>query len=107
MTLKKYNAIIYFTIILILVVNVVIAQENTLEHSPTNSAKSPETTTIPTSSENSENPAESCLKDVSCTSANDTLKLCNGSIKTPDKYIEEGIRNGTYKPEGKLKSNLG
>ncbi|GBB83490.1 hypothetical protein RclHR1_01020031 [Rhizophagus clarus] len=101
MTLKKYNIIIYFTIILILVVNVIIAQEkvNTLAHSPTTSAKSPEGTTIPTSSGSTEDAAESCLNNISCTNANDTLKLCNGSFKTPDKYIEEGIRNGTYRPE--------
>lgn len=80
MTLKKYNVIIYFIILLNLVVNVVIAQEAT------------ETTS-------KENAVESCIKDTACISANDTLKLCNGLIKTPDKYIEENIRSGVYKVE--------
>lgn len=110
MTLKKkYNIIIYFIILLTLVVNVVIAQENTPSPTTSGEAGGAAETTIPSSTEgtkNKENPAESCLKDIACTSANDTLKLCNGLLKTPDKYIEEKIRSGTYKVEGKLKSNL-
>jgi hypothetical protein len=110
MTLKKYNVIICFIIILNLVVNVVIAQENTLEPpSQTISSKAPETTSSSENTENGENgenTAESCLKNIACTNANDTLRSCNGLLKTPDKYIEEGIRSGIYKTEGKLKSNL-
>ncbi|CAB4399345.1 unnamed protein product [Rhizophagus irregularis] len=94
MTLKKYNVIIYFIILLNLVVNVVIAQEN--EPSPTVSG---EAKTIPSSTKGTENAVESCIKDTTCISANDTLKLCNGLIKTPDKYIEENVRSGVYKVE--------
>lgn len=105
MTLKKYNIIICFIILLNFVINVVIAQdENTLANTPTISAKGPVTTLPPSSkgtgnTKNTENSVESCVNSIACTSANDTLKLCNGLIKTPDKYIEENIRSGIYKPE--------
>lgn len=115
MTLKKY-AIVYFIILLLnlAVVNVVIAQggeeggsgNTTVSPSPTTGSSKP-SITITSTSINSPEPTgssgesgpEACLNTDPCTSANETLKLCSGIIKPPSEYIEEGTKNGTYKPE--------
>uniref|UniRef100_A0A1D1XCQ3 Cysteine and tyrosine-rich protein 1 n=1 Tax=Anthurium amnicola TaxID=1678845 RepID=A0A1D1XCQ3_9ARAE len=110
MTLKRYNIIVYFIILLNLVINVIIAQkvQTTLLPSTTTSSLKPSQTLIPgeNSGENSgEHSAsaveESCLKGA-CSAANDTIKRCNGIIKTPNEYIEENIRSGTYEPDDRF-----
>jgi hypothetical protein len=93
MTLKKY-VIVYF---IILSLTVVIAQKTTSLPSSTTSGSTPSSTLTPPSSES--NP-ETCLKGSACTNANETLGYCDGAIKPPTKYIEEGVRNGTYRPDG-------
>ncbi|CAI2171033.1 8673_t:CDS:10 [Funneliformis geosporum] len=43
---------------------------------------------------------ESCTEpDSACKNVNAILKLCNGIMVTPDKYIEQNIHNGTYQPD--------
>ncbi|RIA91401.1 hypothetical protein C1645_767550 [Glomus cerebriforme] len=96
MTLKSYNVIVCFIILLSLVV--LNAQKTTLIPSSTISGPKTTTTLEPSTEENTIN-TEFCVKGNACQSANNTLALCNGSLKTPDKYIEEGIKTGVYKPE--------
>src|ERR1044072_8319129 len=93
MTLRKY-IIVYF--ILLNLVIVIAQKANTLSPSSTIGAETPSSTLNPKSSEK-ENTIESCLNGNGCKSANETLKLCNGAIKPPSKYLEEGVRKGTYK----------
>ncbi|CAG8541786.1 1617_t:CDS:2 [Funneliformis mosseae] len=50
--------------------------------------------------EDKEKTIKSCTApDSACRNVNDTLKLCNGVMVTPDKYIEKDIHNGTYQPD--------
>jgi hypothetical protein len=103
MTLRKY-VIVYF-ILLNLVVVVIAQKSNTL--SPSSAIPSSTTgASTPSSTPSSESDVQVCLNGNACKTANETLKLCNGAIKPPSKYIEEGTRSGTYKPEGKLKAKF-
>jgi len=65
--------------------------------SSTVSGSNPSSTSIPSSKEGScSEPGSACAK------VNDTIKLCNGDIKTPEEYVKEGVKHGTYQPDGGL-----
>src|SRR4051812_45260563 len=111
MTFRKYHVIVCFIILLYVVVgNVVIAQEPENTPSPTvheisitSTESKPTQVSHKENKEDKETTIKSCTEaDSACRNVNDTLKLCNGNMVTPDKYIEKGIHNGTYQPDSKL-----